>query len=126
MQGQQNRRQVIIVKQRGNGCLLTLLATLLFGWFGLAAAAAVALTRITWHVGVWCIRATWAATVATCVWSWRGGVWLGRQAHTYVWPQAVKGAQAIHTRYGLRGWAIAGGAALVLGGLIVLLSALAH
>ncbi len=88
--------QVIIVQQKSHtGCLLTILATLLFGWFGLIAAALAYMVKWAWQVNAWGWRVIWRASLATS----NASVRLGR---------------AFHERYGWRGWAVVGAVVVVL------------
>lgn len=102
---QQPQPQVIIVKQqqKHNGCLVTALVFLLFGWLGLAAMALWKLAQIGWKMTMVTLRAGWALFVAYPV---RGAIAL--------WPHVMRASRAFHERYGWRGWAILAGVVVAL------------
>lgn len=104
----EQRPQVIIVKQQSNGCLVTTLVYLLFGWIGLAVMAAWKLTKLGWNLFV-AYPVKW--TVALTKLTWRGSIALTRWSIPYIVAlshRIVQAFQAMHARYGWRFWAILG------------------
>ncbi|HKV83406.1 MAG TPA: hypothetical protein VJN88_02545 [Ktedonobacterales bacterium] len=87
---------IVYVQQKNNGCLVTALVFLLFGWLGLAVMACWKLTKLAWNwtitVGIkWparLIKVSWVALIAMCVWSWKGTragtVWTVHQAQSLI------------------------------------------
>lgn len=84
-----NQPPVVVIEKRNNGCLITAITFLLFGWLGLAAMAAWKLLVWTWNASVALMRWTWQATVASVKWT-------------------GKASAALTARYGWRGWAVVG------------------
>lgn len=91
--------QVVIVQQQAkshNGCLVTALMFVLFGWIGLAAMGVWKLTKLTWNLFIgWPVKWAWQATSA--LWRW-----------------SLQGSRALTARYGWRGWAVVGGVVVAL------------
>lgn len=92
---QQQPQQVIIVKQQSNGCLITALVFVFFGWIGLAVMAVWKVLGWAWQASVALMRWTWQASVASVQWTARGASWLT-------------------ARYGWRGWAVVGAVVVAL------------
>lgn len=72
---------------RRAGCLMGLLWTLLFGVFYWGWLAIKWATLLAWRSGALAWAVCWGATVTASVWTWRGSVWVTRQAMT--WARTV-------------------------------------
>ncbi|HEV2236863.1 MAG TPA: hypothetical protein VGR57_09420, partial [Ktedonobacterales bacterium] len=119
--------QVIVVKRGGNGCLLSVLITLLFGWVGLAAVALVAGTKLAWRVTAATVRGLWGMTAGLSKLTARGTVAAGRGSVAlgrFGLPHVQRGVAAFTARYGQRGWLLVGGGAAGVVVVVVIMAAL--
>ncbi len=109
---------------RRSGCLFGIIMSLLFSWLywiwlvlKWTAIGSWKLLRWAWSVGVAICRLLWRTSTVTWRLLWRGSTvawhWTIAGARM-LWPHAQSAIRAFHTRYGIRGWAVAGTVVIAL------------
>lgn len=98
MNSKAQQPQVVYVKQN-NGCLVTAIVFVLFGWIGLIAMGMWKLAKLAWSLTVtYPLRWTMALSKLAITYSIRWTVALG--------SASARGAKWLTVKYGWRGWAV--------------------